>query len=55
MALGLTTKRRLIDEMRESLTEIPGVRYNFSQPMKDNVEEAVSGRARQGGAENFRS
>jgi cobalt-zinc-cadmium resistance protein CzcA len=36
-------KRRLIDEMRASLTEIPGVRYNFSQPMKDNVEEAVSG------------
>src|SRR5256885_16407597 len=30
-------------EMRDSLTEIPGVRYNFSQPMKDNVEEAVSG------------
>jgi len=37
------TKRRLIDEMRVSLTEIPGVRYNFSQPMKDNIEEAVSG------------
>jgi cobalt-zinc-cadmium resistance protein CzcA len=36
-------KKRLIDEMRESLSEIPGVRYNFSQPMKDNVEEAVSG------------
>jgi len=36
-------KRRLIDEMRTSLNEIPGVRYNFSQPMKDNVEEAVSG------------
>ncbi|HTD90411.1 MAG TPA: efflux RND transporter permease subunit, partial [Burkholderiales bacterium] len=36
-------KRRLIDEMRDSLSEIPGVRYNFSQPMKDNVEEAVSG------------
>ena len=36
-------KKRLIDEMRERLTEIPGVRYNFSQPMKDNVEEAVSG------------
>ena len=36
-------KRRLIHEMRESLTEIPGIRYNFSQPMKDNVEEAVSG------------
>jgi len=36
-------KKRLIDEMRDSLTEIPGVRYNFSQPMKDNIEEAVSG------------
>jgi cobalt-zinc-cadmium resistance protein CzcA len=36
-------KKRLIDEMRDSLTEIPGVRYNFSQPIKDNVEEAVSG------------
>lgn len=36
-------KDKLIDEMRESLTQIPGVRYNFSQPMKDNVEEAVSG------------
>ncbi len=36
-------KRGLIDQMRASLQEIPGVRYNFSQPMKDNVEEAVSG------------
>jgi cobalt-zinc-cadmium resistance protein CzcA len=36
-------KKRLIDEMRAKLNEIPGVRYNFSQPMKDNVEEAVSG------------
>jgi heavy metal efflux system protein len=36
-------KPHLIHEMRASLTEIPGVRYNFSQPMKDNVEEAVSG------------
>jgi cobalt-zinc-cadmium resistance protein CzcA len=36
-------KKRLIHEMRASLTEIPGIRYNFSQPMKDNVEEAVSG------------
>jgi len=36
-------KNRLIHEMRASLSEIPGVRYNFSQPMKDNVEEAVSG------------
>src|ERR1043166_898394 len=36
-------KDRLIDEMRESLDQIPGVRYNFSQPIKDNVEEAVAG------------
>ena len=36
-------KDRLMDEMRELVREIPGVRYNFSQPIKDNVEEAVSG------------
>jgi heavy metal efflux system protein len=36
-------KDRLIEAMRTSLTEIPGVDYNFSQPIKDNVEEAVSG------------
>jgi cobalt-zinc-cadmium resistance protein CzcA len=34
---------RLIEAMRASLTEIPGVKYNFSQPIRDNVEEAVSG------------
>jgi cobalt-zinc-cadmium resistance protein CzcA len=37
------TKDRLIQAMRASLAEIPGVDYNFSQPIKDNVEEAVSG------------
>jgi cobalt-zinc-cadmium resistance protein CzcA len=36
-------KERLTDAMRASLTAIPGVRFNFSQPIKDNVEEAVSG------------
>ena len=36
-------KEHLVDEMRKSLEEIPGVRFNFSQPIKDNVEEAVSG------------
>src|SRR2546427_5461216 len=36
-------KERLIEAMRASLSELPGVRYNFSQPIKDNVEEAVSG------------
>jgi cobalt-zinc-cadmium resistance protein CzcA len=36
-------KERLVQEMRKSLEQIPGVNYNFSQPIKDNVEEAVSG------------
>lgn len=36
-------KARVIQEMRSSLSEIPGVSFNFSQPIKDNVEEAVSG------------
>ncbi len=37
------TKDGLVDAMRASLEQIPGVRFNFSQPIKDNVEEAVSG------------
>jgi cobalt-zinc-cadmium resistance protein CzcA len=37
------TKPQLIQALRDSLAEIPGVRFNFSQPIKDNVEEAVSG------------
>ncbi len=36
-------KDRLVEAMRASLTEIPGVDFNFSQPIKDNVEEAISG------------
>jgi len=36
-------KERLVAAMRASLIELPGVSYNFSQPIKDNVEEAVSG------------
>lgn len=36
-------KDRLVEAMRATLNEIPGVRFNFSQPIKDNVEEAVSG------------
>ncbi|WP_437875881.1 efflux RND transporter permease subunit [Sorangium sp. So ce513] len=36
-------KERLIEAMRASVSEIPGVRFNFSQPIKDNVEESVSG------------
>ncbi|HEX7841940.1 MAG TPA: CusA/CzcA family heavy metal efflux RND transporter [Kofleriaceae bacterium] len=37
------TKDALVEQMRAQLTQIPGVQYNFSQPIKDNVEEAVSG------------
>lgn len=36
-------KERLIQAMRKSVSQIPGVRFNFSQPIKDNVEESVSG------------
>jgi cobalt-zinc-cadmium resistance protein CzcA len=40
---GGRDKAEVIQDMRASLTEIPGVRYNFSQPIKDNVEESVAG------------
>lgn len=36
-------KDRLIAEMAERLDAIPGVSIGFSQPIADNVEEAVSG------------
>ncbi len=36
-------KQRLIEAMRKELAIIPGARFNFSQPIKDRVEEAVSG------------
>lgn len=36
-------KARLIEEMRASIAQIPGIRLNFSQPIKDSVEEAVAG------------
>jgi heavy metal efflux system protein len=37
------TKDELIDKMQRSLSAFPGVDLNFSQPIMDNVEEAVSG------------
>lgn len=37
------SKEALVDAMREAVETIPGVRFNFSQPIRDNVEEAVSG------------
>src|SRR5467141_380364 len=37
------TKEDLIAAMDTQLEKIPGVIWNFSQPIADNVEEAVSG------------
>ncbi|CCH55488.1 Protein helA [Fibrisoma limi BUZ 3] len=37
------TKEELIDHMQEKLKVFPGVTFGFSQPIMDNVEEAVSG------------
>lgn len=37
------SKEELIDEMSKRLSVIPGAQLNFSQPIMDNVEEAVSG------------
>jgi len=37
------TKEQLISQMTSKLSVIPGVNLNFSQPIMDNVEEAVSG------------
>jgi cobalt-zinc-cadmium resistance protein CzcA len=36
-------KERLIGAMNRELIKIPGVIWNFSQPISDNMEEAVSG------------
>src|SRR5262250_644929 len=37
------TKPDLIREIESELNQIPGVNYNFSQTIQDNVEEAMSG------------
>jgi len=37
------TKDELIENMRKKLSVVPGAELNFSQPIMDNVEEAVSG------------
>lgn len=37
------TKAQLIDRMQDRLDIYPGVDFNFSQPISDNVEEAASG------------
>jgi cobalt-zinc-cadmium resistance protein CzcA len=37
------SKLQLVDAMRQKVSRIPGVLFNFSQPIRDNVEEAISG------------
>src|SRR5260221_345784 len=37
------TKPQLIEQMRATLSEIPGVSFNFAQPIRDSVEESTSG------------
>jgi cobalt-zinc-cadmium resistance protein CzcA len=37
------SKAQIVDAMREELEKRPGVQYNFSQPIKDRVEESISG------------
>jgi cobalt-zinc-cadmium resistance protein CzcA len=37
------TADRLVTEMRARLADIPGIEFNFSQPIKDNIEENISG------------
>ncbi|HXK19725.1 MAG TPA: efflux RND transporter permease subunit, partial [Polyangiaceae bacterium] len=33
----------LVEEMGKNLSIVPGIDYNFSQPIRDNVEENISG------------
>jgi cobalt-zinc-cadmium resistance protein CzcA len=37
------SKAQIVDAMRARLTQRPGIEYNFSQPIKDRVEESISG------------
>ncbi len=37
------TSENLIEAMDKQLSKIPGILYNYSQPIRDNVEEAVAG------------
>jgi cobalt-zinc-cadmium resistance protein CzcA len=37
------SKDQLIDEMQAKFAQFQGISFNFSQPIMDNVEEAVSG------------
>ncbi|MBI4402189.1 MAG: efflux RND transporter permease subunit, partial [Nitrospirae bacterium] len=39
----ITSKEKLIEEIEGVLAKIPGVSFNFSQVIQDNVQEAMSG------------
>jgi len=39
----VTSKEKLIEEIELELAKIPGVTFNFSQVIQDNVQEAMSG------------
>ena len=40
---GITSKDALVEHLQQELDGIPGIGLNFSQYIKDNVEEALSG------------
>jgi cobalt-zinc-cadmium resistance protein CzcA len=40
---GVTSKKDQVDEIDRQLSSIPGVTFNFSQAIQDNVQEAMSG------------
>jgi heavy metal efflux system protein len=40
---GMRSLEPLIEEMANNLRVVPGIDYNFSQPIRDNVEENISG------------
>ncbi len=39
----ITSKDKLIEEIEKDLAKIPGLTFNFSQVIQDNVQEAMSG------------
>ena len=39
----ITSKEKLIEEIEKELAKIPGLTFNFSQVIQDNVQEAMSG------------
>jgi cobalt-zinc-cadmium resistance protein CzcA len=43
----MRTIEDLVSEMTANLEEIPGIEYNFSQPIRDNVAENISGQVGQ--------